>query len=125
MRSEAHVNVGLDLTLVAEHLKVHLVLLIQPRHVLPADLREIFACEDVTGSSSTTSRSAMDPGLLLPLLVDDCEAVPVLPQVGEVQPAEQPVSVLLQGLQLEHGGVADVAGDADLEIGINTKKELM
>ena len=94
----------LDLALVAKHLEVHLVFLVQPGHVLPADLREVLSGPVLTGSSPTTTMSP-------PLLSQD---VPVRPQLGHVEFPEQPVSVLLQGLQLQDGRVADVAGDTNL-----------
>ena len=108
----------LDLALVAKHLEVHLVFLVQPGHVLPADLREIFPGHGLTGSSTIAPRTTVDSPLPLPLLpsllVEAGQAVPVRPQPGQVEPPEQPVSVLLQGLQLQDGRVADVAGDTNL-----------
>jgi hypothetical protein len=47
--------------------------------------------------------------------VDASHVGPVrLEAAAEAQPLEQPVGVLLQGLQLQDGVVGDVAGEADL-----------
>ena len=85
--SEAQVDIVLHLALVAEHLEVHLVFLVQPGDVLPADLSEVFACNALTGSSAPASRTSVDSALPLPrLLVDASQAVPVRPQSDLVRP---------------------------------------
>ena len=114
----AHVNVLLDLVLVVKHLKVHLVLQVQPHDVLLLHLTEIFSCCPITRLSSTTTRASMNSTttiiILITRLVDGCEVVPVITVLVEIQFIKQPISIFVKGFQFQDGIVTNVTRNANL-----------
>ena len=55
----AHVNVALHLTVIAKHVEIYPVLVIQPPDVFSTDLTEIFTGQLLTWSPSPAPRSSM------------------------------------------------------------------
>ena len=97
------------LAVITEHLKVGPVLLVHQGQVGPGHLAQVGGGALLAGLAAGAARAGVDPP------VDAGHVGPVrLEAAAEAQPLEQPVGVLLQGLQLQDGVVGDVAGEADL-----------